>query len=69
MAFENGEIQIRSNENPERFLQIKMHDGHVGKITSVKFDKDEKFIVTTGEDGLVYSHLIDKENILKESVF
>ena len=69
LAFDNGEVQIRVNDNPERLLQIKMHDGHAGRITSVKFDKDEKFLVTTGEDGLIYSHLIDKENILKESVF
>lgn len=46
-----------------------MHDGHQGKITSAKFDKEEKIVLTTGEDGLIYIHLIDKENIKKEAVF
>jgi len=46
-----------------------MHDGHTGKITSVKFDKDEKMVLTTGEDGLIYIHLIDKENIRKEATY
>lgn len=35
----------------------------------MRFDKDEKFIVSTGRDGLIYIHLIDKENILKEALF
>lgn len=46
-----------------------MHDGHNGKITSVKFDKEEKMVLTTGNDGLMYIHLIDKENIKKEATF
>ncbi len=46
-----------------------MHDAQAGKITSIRFDKDEKFIVSTAEDGLIYIHLIDKENILKEASF
>jgi len=46
-----------------------MHDGHTGKITSVKFDKDERMVLTTGEDGLIYIHLIDKENIKKEATY
>jgi len=33
-----------------------MHDGHSGGITSMKFDKDEKYFMTTAEDGLMYIH-------------
>lgn len=46
-----------------------MHDGQTGRITSAKFDKDEKFLVSSGEDGLVYIHLLDKENLKRESAF
>jgi hypothetical protein len=46
-----------------------MHDGHNGRITSARFDKEEKFMLSTGEDGLIYIHLIDKENMKKEAAF
>lgn len=35
----------------------------------MRFDKDEKYLMTTAEDGLMYIHQIDKENIRKESKF
>ena len=46
-----------------------MHDAYGGKITSVKFDSDEKFLLSTSEDGLMMAHLIDKNNIVKEATF
>ena len=69
MGYENGEVQLRLTEAPTRFLIIKMHDGHSGRITSMKFDKDEKYLMTSAEDGLMYIHQLDKENIRKESKF
>ena len=30
-----------------------MHDAYGGKITAIKFDKEEKFLLTTSEDGLM----------------
>ena len=35
----------------------------------MRFDKEEKYIMTTAEDGLMYIHQIDKENIKKEALF
>ena len=46
-----------------------MHDGHIGSITSMRFDKDEKYLMTAAEDGLMYIHQIDKENLRKEAKF
>jgi hypothetical protein len=46
-----------------------MHDGHAGGITAMKFDKDEKYLMTSAEDGLMYIHQIDKESIRKEAKF
>ena len=46
-----------------------MHDGHNGKITAMRFDKEEKYIMTSGEDGLMYIHQIDKECLKKEALF
>ena len=68
-GFENGEVQVRNFEKPEKYMTLKMHDGQLGRITAVKFDKDEKFILTTGEDGVMFAHLIDRENIKKEALF
>lgn len=68
-GFDNGEIQIRPMDVPEKLLQIKMHDGQYGRITSVKLDREEKMLLSTAEDGLIYIHLIDKENMKKEAVF
>lgn len=50
-------------------MSIKKHDGQLGKITSVKFDMTEKLVVSTGQDGLMYVHQIDKEIIKKEATF
>jgi hypothetical protein len=69
LGFDNGEFQIRSTDKLDRFLSIKMHDGQAGKITSVKFDPSEKLVLSTAEDGLMYAHLIYKENIKKESIY
>ena len=69
LGCDNGEIQVRDIDRQEKYLQIKMHDGHVGRITAFKLDKDEKFAITTAEDGLMYIHQIDKDNIRKEAVF
>lgn len=46
-----------------------MHDGHNGKITGIRFDKEEKYIMTSAEDGLMYIHQIDKECLKKEALF
>lgn len=46
-----------------------MHDGHLGRITSLKLDREEKFVITTSVDGLMYIHQIDKENIKREAMY
>lgn len=69
LACDNGEVQIRNAERPEKSLQIKMHDAQQGRITSARFDKEERMMLTSGEDGLVYIHLVDRENVVKESGF
>ena len=56
-------------EAPNRYLQIKFHDGHQGAITSFRLDREEKYVMTTGEDGLMFIHQIDIENVRKEAVF
>ena len=50
-------------------MYIKRHDGQLGKITSVKFDVAEKLVISTAEDGLMYIHQIDRENIKKEAAY
>jgi hypothetical protein len=50
-------------------MTIKMHDGQVGKLKSIRFDKQEKFILSTADDGLMFAHQIDKENIKREAAF
>ena len=69
MGYENGEVQVRHVDNPNKYLSIKMHDGHNGKITATRFDKEEKYFMTSSEDGLMYIHQIDKECIKKEALF
>jgi len=33
-----------------------MHDAHAGAISSVKLDAHEKFVLSSGNDGLLYVH-------------
>lgn len=56
MGYENGEVQLRHVDSPNKYLQIKMHDAHIGAITSFRLDKDEKFAMTSGEDGIMFVH-------------
>ena len=46
-----------------------MHDGHQGVVTAFRLDKDEKYAVTTGEDGLMFVYQIDSVNIKREALF
>lgn len=52
-----------------RYLAIKIHDGHSGAITAFRMDKEEKYVMTTGEDGLMFIHQIDCDNIRREALF
>ena len=69
MGFENGEVHIRLVDAPSKYLQIKMHDGEQGAISSIRLDKEEKYAMTTGEDGLMFIYQIDIDNIRKEALF
>lgn len=46
-----------------------MHDAQLGAITAVRLDKDEKYVITTAEDGLMFVYQIDADNLRKEALF
>ena len=50
-------------------MAIKEHDGEVGAISAAKLSYDERFMVSTGYDGLIFVHQIDKFMIQQESKF
>ena len=56
----NGEIRISYGANPASFLSIKEHDGDIGQISSAMLSYDERFLISTGYDGLIFVHTIDK---------
>ena len=65
----NGEIRISYGQNPKAFLAIKEHDGEIGSISAAKLSYDERFIVSTAHDGLIFVHTLDKFMIQQESKF
>jgi len=69
MGLANGEIRVSHSSNPRAFLSIKEHDGEIGSISSAKLSYDERFLVSTGYDGLIFVHTIDKFMIQQESKF
>ena len=69
IGFENGDIRICNVERPKNFLSVKQHDGHGGAITAAKLSFDERFLVSSGGDGLIFVHLLDKFMIQQESKF
>lgn len=69
LGFANGEVRISNIEHPQNFLSVKQHDGHVGAITSAKLSFDERFLISSGAEGLIFIHLIDKFMIQQESRF
>jgi len=44
-----------------------MHDGHGGNITAARLSHDDKFLVSTGKDGLLITHTLDKYMINSEA--
>jgi WD40 repeat protein len=60
IGYENIEVKVRHVYNPKKYLSIKMHDRHNGKITAMRFDKEEKYLMTSSKDGLIYIYQIDK---------
>lgn len=69
IGFKNGDIRLSTPEFPKNHLSIKQHDGYSGHITSAKMSHDERFIVSSGSDGLIFIHLIDKFMIQQEARF
>ena len=69
MGLANGEIRIAHGSNPQKYMAIKEHDGEIGAISAAKLSYDERFIVSTGYDGLIFVHTIDKFMIQQEAKF
>ena len=69
IGLQNGEIRISYGSNPKAFLSIKEHDGEIGQISAAKLSYDERFLVSTAYDGLVFVHTLDKFMIQQESGF
>lgn len=69
IGLQNGEIRISYSSNPKAFLAIKEHDGEIGQISAAKLSYDERFLVSTAYDGLLFVHTLDKFMIQQESKF
>lgn len=62
----NGAAQVRPLADPEFFLMTTSHDGAAGKVTRVCTSFDDRFLVTTGEDGNFFVSVIDPETALQK---
>ena len=69
MGLANGDIRISQAGKPDRFVSVKQHDGHFGRISAAKLSYDERFLVSAGHDGLLFVHTIDKFMIQQEAKF
>lgn len=69
MGFTNGDVRIYPQDDFSSFMSVKQHEGTDGSITSAKLSYDERFLLTSGEDGLVIAHTLDKFMILQEAKF
>lgn len=68
-AFENGDINIRLFENPKKFLAFNCHDSYFGRVTKMAFNPDETQLLTSGQDGLLYIHQLDRDTMKIEATF
>jgi len=69
IGFTNGDIRISCIENENKFISIKQHDGHTGAISAAKLSFDERFLISTGHDGLLFVHTLDKYMIQAEAKY
>jgi len=59
IGLSNGEVRISYEDDMDKYMKVKEHDGHEGAITSAKLSFDKKYLLSTGEDGLLIVHQID----------
>jgi hypothetical protein len=69
LGLANGEVRISFEEEMDKYMRVKQHDGHEGAITSAKLSFDKKYLLTTGKDGLLIVHQIDAGMIKQEARF
>jgi len=63
MGFSNGEVQVLDYNFLKSTLIIKQHDATKG-VSAAKLSFDERFIISSGDDGLLLLHTVDKYMVL-----
>ena len=69
VANDKGMVELHHTDNPNKFMLVQSHDVASGGVTSVKMTNDEHFLLTSGVDGLMFIHQIDKNNLKIESTW
>lgn len=69
IGYDNGLIELIMNFNFEKRMEIKYHDGHLGKISGAVFNKDQTFFISVAQDGLTNVFQFDKVAAIEESKF
>ena len=62
-GFANGSYYVRWADNQEIALEIKMHDGHRGGVRCVRFNPKENYVVSVGNDGLMFVYNLNRDGI------
>lgn len=63
----NGGVQMRPLTDLEFFFIINPHDGDNGLVTQVVTTFDERFLISTGQDGNFFAHAVDMESALAKA--
>lgn len=56
---ETGDLCVRPVDFMETFLNVKLHDQDIGKITGFGFNHTNEMMITTSEDGTINVQVID----------
>lgn len=69
IGYDDGSIEYIVDSNFDRRMTIKNHDAHFGPVRSLCFNKDETFVMTVADDGLLYLYQFDKMCCIQDSKY
>lgn len=67
IGYENGNIELIFNNNFEKRMSVKYHDGHSGQITAACMTRDGNFFLSSANDGLIYAFQFDQKCAMAEA--
>lgn len=65
MGFQDGSIQLRHRIDLNNWVSLQTHDISYGKVSHVVINQSKNFVLSSGEDGTLYSYQLDYDTFMQ----